>query len=199
MKLITPNLDNFKSTDKVELECLHCHLVFQKEKREVQKVLKHQKINGYRKDWLRFCSLSCRSKDYQSHKTIGNNRSKLEYWLEKQLLVLYPNIEIKYNERDTINAELDIFIPSLLLAFELNGIFHYEPIFGKEELKRRQSNDQRKFQACLENNIELCIIDVSKTSGKFNPKKNKKYLDIITEIISKKLVSHTDNDPRFSH
>jgi len=46
--------------------------------------------------------------------------------------MLYPDLVIHFNKKDAINSELDIYIPSLKLAFELNGIFHYEPIFGKE-------------------------------------------------------------------
>lgn len=56
---------------------------------------------------------------------------------------------------------MDIYIPVLSLAFELNGIFHYEPIYGEGKLLSIQNNDDRKFQACLEHDIELCIINSS--------------------------------------
>lgn len=73
----------------------------------------------------------------------------------------------------------------LNLAFELNGIFHYEPIYGEGKLSQVKNNDGRKFQDCLERKIELCIIDVS-SSKHFKPERDKKYLDIIVNLIELK-------------
>lgn len=135
-----------------------------------------------------FCSKSCKGSWYAAHKKHGVNlrRSRLEKWIEEKLTNLYPDLLIKYNDRETIKAELDILIPSLNLAFELNGIFHYEPIFGEETLKRTQNNDNRRFQACLEHKIELCIIDTSKHCY-MKEHLCMPFLDIITNIIDKKL------------
>lgn len=135
---------------------------------------------------ISYCSVSCASKFTNSHKTTGNNRSKLETWIEEQLTYLYPNLPIEYNNRSAINAELDIYIPSLKLAFEINGIFHYEPIFGVDKLNKTQNNDKRKIQACIERNISFCVID-SSTFKYFKLEKAKKYLDIITNIINEKI------------
>jgi ssDNA-binding Zn-finger/Zn-ribbon topoisomerase 1 len=132
-----------------------------------------------------FCSRSCNAIYGNSHKTTGIRRSKLEVYLEEQLSKLY-SFEFHFNRKDTINAELDIYIPSLKLAFELNGIFHYESIFGDKKLSQTQNNDNRKFQACLEQGIELCIIDTSGQSY-FKVSTSQKYLDIITNIIDSKL------------
>lgn len=134
-----------------------------------------------------FCSTSCSAFYYNKHKTWGTSRSKLEKWIESKLKILYPSLVVHYNKNDTINAELDIYIPSLKLAFELNGPFHYEPIFGEEKLKSTQTNDKRKFQACLEHKIELCIIDTSKQRY-FKEKTSNEYLCIITNIIEQKLL-----------
>ena len=92
-------------------------------------------------------------------------------------------MEIHYNKTDAINAELDIYIPSLKLAFELNGIFHYEPIYGKEKFDKTISNDKRKFQACLEHGISLCIIDTYHAKY-LKKERDKKFLEIITNIVS---------------
>lgn len=131
-----------------------------------------------------FCSKSCSATYNNLHKTHGTRRSKLEIWLEEQLVSFYTDFEIQFNKKDAINSELDIYIPSLRLAFELNGIYHYEPIHGKKKLSQIQNNDHRKFQACLDQNISLCIIDTSSMTY-FKANNAQKYLDIITEIIER--------------
>ena len=133
-----------------------------------------------------FCSQSCAATYSNHHKSTGYRRSKLEAWIESQLDAVFPNLEIKYNDKLAIQSELDIYIPSLKLAFELNGIFHYEPIYGVSKLSSIQRNDVCKFQNCISKNIELCIIDVSSLKN-FKLDRAKKFLDIITSIISGRL------------
>lgn len=133
-----------------------------------------------------FCSRSCSATYHNSNKKHGTSRSKLEKWLEEQLVKKYPNLIFDFNKTSAINAELDIYIPELKLAFELNGIFHYEPIFGEEKLQKTQNNDQKKFLSCHNAGIGLCVID-SSSQKTFRPKSSQKYLDIITSIIDQKL------------
>lgn len=133
-----------------------------------------------------FCCSSCAAKYNHAHKTKGTRVSKLEKWLQEKLPLIYPNIDFLFNRKDTISSELDIYIPSLKLAFELNGIFHYEPIYGADKLFSIQNNDDRKMQACLEKGIELCIIDSSSLTY-FKENKAIKYLDIIKNIIEQKI------------
>lgn len=159
---------------KQKVFCLQCNYEFEKLSNQVKRSPNH------------FCSRSCAGTYNNTHKIKGNRRSKLENWLEQQLLIQYPDLEIHFNKKDAINSELDIYIPSLKLAFELNGIFHYEPIYGHDKLSSIQNNDNRKFQACLEQGIELVIID---TSGQkyFKEKSSQKFFEIITRIINSKL------------
>jgi hypothetical protein len=134
-----------------------------------------------------FCSSSCAATYNNTHKKTGNRRSKLEKYLETELPILFDTIEFHFNRKNAINSELDIYIPSLRLAFELNGIFHYEPIYGSDKLQQIKNNDHRKFQACIENNIELCIIDASGLKY-FKQDRAKIFLDIIVDIIKSKNV-----------
>ena len=129
-----------------------------------------------------FCNRSCAARYNNTHKYKGTRVSKLELWLQDKLRTLYPELEFSFNQKDVINSELDIYIPSLRLAFELNGIFHYEPIYGPEKLASIQNNDQRKFQACIEHSIELCLIDVSKVVH-FKENKAREFLKIIQSIL----------------
>lgn len=132
-----------------------------------------------------FCSHSCSTIYSNSHKTFGYKRSKLEKYIEEQLIILYPSLIFDFNKTNTINSELDIYIPSLKLAFEINGIFHYEPVFGPEQLSKIQNNDQRKFQACIERGISFCTIDSSSLKH-FKKDKADYFLQIIIDIINNK-------------
>lgn len=205
--------NNANSRDKLPLECAICKNTFYKIKYDLQKALKPNSIHTamfcsnecrttkqyvtckqcntpFKKTLSQaikfpnhFCSRSCSVTYNNTHKKHGTRRSKLETYLEEQLISIYPNLQFDFNKKNTINSELDIYIPSLKLAFELNGIFHYEPIYGSEKLTQTQNNDHRKFQACAEQGISLCIIDTSKQKY-FKESTSKEFLSIITDIIN---------------
>ena len=161
-------------TTSVKLKCVHCRKSFKRELKEIKKVKNS------------FCSSSCSATYNNTHKRHGTRRSKLEVWIERKLKLTLPNLVVLYNDKSAISSELDIFIPSLRLGFELNGIYHYEPIHGDKKLEQVQSNDHRKFQACLEQGIELCIIDTS-TLKHFKEHNAQKFLDIVVSVIKQKL------------
>lgn len=142
-----------------------------------------------------FCNRSCAATYNNKHKTSGTRRSKMEIWIEEQLKTKY-NFEILFNNKEIIGSELDIYIPHLKLAFELNGIFHYEPIYGDKKFESIKNNDNRKFQACLEKEIEFCIIDTS-GSKKFKPERDKKYLEIIEKVINMKNLTLQQQQPLY--
>lgn len=158
---------------KISVICLNCNYIFEKKISEIKKS----------KSGNNFCSKSCAAIYNNTHKKHGTRISKLEKWLNTNLTKLYPDLEFHFNRKDAINSELDIYIPSLKLAFELNGIYHYESIHGQDKLQQIQNNDNRKFQACLEQGIELCIIDTSQQKY-FKEKTSQKYLDIIERLIN---------------
>lgn len=108
-----------------------------------------------------FCSRSCAAKYNNTHKKGGARRSKLELFIELKLKTTFPSLVILCNDKSVINSELDFYFPQLKLAIEINGIWHYEPIYGASKLERIQNNDVQKFRACSEKGIELCVINTS--------------------------------------
>ena len=166
-----------KSTNKSKVvTCAECGKEFSKTNNQLLKTKNN------------FCSHSCHSTYVNKNKITGTRRSKLEVWLEEELTQLYPDLSIDFNKTSAIGSELDIYIPSLNLAIELNGIFHYEPIYGTNKLDQIQNNDKSKSLACHEAKIDLCIID---TSGQkyVKPATSQKYLDIIINIINERLLT----------
>ena len=161
-----------KTPEKPKLViCKNCNIEFYKQVKEILKTHNH------------FCTQSCAATYNNKHKKTGTRRAKLEIWLEKQIETLYPKTKINYNKiNENIEYELDIFIPKLKIAFELNGIFHYENIYGKQKLEKIKSIDKEKSKLCKKNGIKLIVID-TRAQKNFSPKSSQKFLDIIISEI----------------
>lgn len=110
-----------------------------------------------------FCNHSC-AMSFRNKTQHGYRRSKLEVYIENQIKEEFPNLIVICNDRHVIGSELDFYFPDLHFAIELNGIIHYEPIFGKTELERLQHRDKQKFLLCHQAGIELAVIDTSSCS-----------------------------------
>jgi hypothetical protein len=161
--------DKFFAKRSPEVSCKNCNKKFRKRISQI-KLTKNN-----------FCSQSCAATYNNTNKTEGIRRSKLEKWLEEKLTKIY-DFTILFNQKTTIGSELDIYIPSLNIAFEINGVFHYEPIYGLEKLSKIQNNDSKKAEKCINAGIKLFTIDVSKLI-KFKEINCIKYLEMINEII----------------
>nr|DAD66539.1 MAG TPA: hydrolase [Myoviridae sp. ctPuP5] len=187
---ITKIINNTSKTNTLNFCSKTCSGAFKNKSHILNCTLCNKEITVKNKDFKKsksgnhFCSQSCAAIYNNAHKTKGTRRSKLEQYLEEKLKLTYPQLEILFNDKKAINSELDIYIPSLKLAFELNGIFHYEPIFGESKFNSIQQNDANKFQKCQEHGISLCIIDTS-SQKYFKEQSSNKFFNIIKDIIDK--------------
>lgn len=157
---------------EIEVTCLTCDTSFYKKNSQVKKTDKH------------FCSNSCRATYFNINKSTGFNRSKIEFYLEEKLKEDFKNLNILFSNRTVIGKELDIYIPDLNLAFEIQGIFHYQPIFGQEKLEQTVRSDKQKLELCKEKGINLYQIDIS-SQQKFTTEDSEKYYKTIKNIILK--------------
>ena len=155
------------------VNCLNCRKDFYKRKNQIKKHPNN------------FCNHSCAASYNNTHKKYGIRRSKLEMYIEKELSVLYLDLEIHYNKKTTIGSELDIYIPLLKMAIEINGPTHYFPIFGEETYNSILKNDQKKKDKCIQHDIDLYSIDVSRFSH-FKEDHARVYLNSIIDLIKSK-------------
>jgi hypothetical protein len=165
-------LSKERTTTAITTQCAVCGKQIIKAASDVRKS-KHN---------LFFCSSSHNATYWNKHKKTGYRSSKLEKYILSKVQTNYPDIPVLSNDITNINLELDLYFPTLKLAFEFNGIFHYEPIYGTQKLDRIQFNDGQKIIKCHEAGIELCIIDIS-AQKQFTEKSSQKYLDIVLNII----------------
>ena len=163
------NERNKGEKQRITVECAQCHKIF-------------KKIKSRTKGLHDFCNSSCNATYQNQHKTNGIRRSKLEQYLEEQIRIHYPDIECEYNQCTAINSEIDFYFPSLKLAIELNGIVHYEPIYGQDKLDKIQKNDNQKSIQCYERDIEFCIID-SSSCKRLTENEKSKYWNIFNAIL----------------
>lgn len=142
--------------------------------------------------YKKFCNSSCSATFNNTHKTHGYRRSKMEIYFENKLIEKYPNLEFHFNKKTAIKAELDIFIPLVNVAFEINGIHHYKPIHGDILLEKRMQNDSCKVAMCAEKNITLHVIDISLVPH-FTEKAASPFLHQITTTIDRSLHHFTQH------
>lgn len=102
--------------------------------------------------------------DWLAGKVKKGGQSVAEVLLFRLLQVLYPSVEIVRNRRpDDLRSaknrplELDIYIPELKLAIEVQGEQHFKDLYGSSaDLK---ANDQRKKELCKERSIKLAWVN----------------------------------------
>ena len=108
----------------------------------------------------------------------------MESYIEAKIKKEFPQLDFICNDRKLLGGlELDFFFPSLKLAFELNGITHYEPIYGKDRFDRSNENDKRKMILCYEQGVELAVVDTSHIKY-FKEKSGDKIFEEFVKILS---------------
>ncbi len=135
-----------------EVNCANCLILFRKHGVELKRTNNH------------FCSRSCAAQFNNRHKNLGaGRRSKAEDYLSGLISRDFPTLKTVLNDRALLASglEIDIVVPRLKLAIELNGPVHYSPIFGKEKFAKVQAADISKQGEIQSLGYSLLVIDIS--------------------------------------
>jgi very-short-patch-repair endonuclease len=96
--------------------------------------------------------------------------SKLEKYLLEKLI--QDNIKVQFHKEQTLlntKLQIDLFLPEHNIAIEVDGPSHFEPVWGKESLKKNKKYDAKKEGLILGKAWKLIRIkqtkDFSKTRG----------------------------------
>lgn len=98
---------------------------------------------------------------------------KSEFTMFKLIKLYFDDAIFQYKFKELGLQSLDVYVPSVNIGFEYQGIQHYETVDifgGEDELKKRIENDKKKKKICKENNIDLI-------EWKYDEKINKMVLD----------------------
>lgn len=120
--------------------------------------------------------------------------SKLESFLLEKLLSDGYRVEF-HKEQSLLNTKLqiDLFLPTLNVAIEVDGLSHFEPVWGEETLNRNKGYDNKKTGLILGKGLVLIRI---KQVRDFSKARAQSIYDKLKQLLADIKVTFPDKDNR---
>ena len=120
--------------------------------------------------------------------------SKLESFLLEKLLSDGYRVEF-HKEQSLLNTKLqiDLFLPTLNVAIEVDGLSHFEPVWGEETLNRNRGYDNKKTGLILGKGLVLIRI---KQVRDFSKARAQSIYDKLKQLLANIKVTFPDKDNR---
>lgn len=136
-----------------------------------------------------------RKKAAQAVRVTAKEGSKTEKYLMCELtkhgyLVEFHKRNLLTNER----LEVDLFLPKLGTAIEINGVSHYEPIHGEDSLKQKQSADASKYGLLISS--KFCVIVIKHIVKDVSDVYHRKLLALVIEQLEKIKTKYPEDGER---
>ena len=113
----------------------------------------------------------------------ARNGSKMERFLLEELSK--EKIVVQFHKEHFLKnqkLEIDLFVPELRVAIEIDGPSHFKPVWGEENLARNKKSDQQKTGLILSQGLILIRI---KQNQRTSQRYFRKTLSILLESLNK--------------
>lgn len=161
------------------------HALSDEEKEQKKKIAQEQWKNKSAKERMEFHKSAARA--IRNAAVLG---SKLEQYL---LDVLVKNdYRVEYHKSHTLQNDLlhiDLFLPELNIAIEVDGPVHSRKIWTDEELAKRQRTDNQKTALILSKDLILIRINQSQNI-------TRKFKDDVSSLLLEKIRDIVANPPK---
>lgn len=102
-----------------------------------------------------------------------------EFLMDEGYLVERHKEHVLQNEK----FHIDLYIPKVRLAIEVDGPMHFDPIFGEEKLQKRQAADSQKNGLILQSGMVLVRVKLMKRdSQRYLRQLQNQILDILHSV-----------------
>lgn len=155
--------------DRIKIKCIICKKEF-----ETTKLASIKRKTCNRECWKEYFKQFILPK-------MNKRRSFGECFIAYMFKINFStNLTIIENDRKQLDGfELDIFIPEMKVGIEYNGIHHYQPIQGDENLKRVVKIDRMKRGLAFKKGIKIYTI---KTLESHSRNTKVKLINIFSQI-----------------
>lgn len=123
-------------------------------------------------------------KSFKSNRATIEKGSKLERFLFIELKKLKIDTRFHFNKLlSNQKLQVDLFLPEFNLVVEIDGISHFQPIFGEEKLEQTQNSDREKNALLLTNGFWIIRVLY----------KYRLFTLMNAQVILKKLIAEIEN------
>ena len=114
---------------------------------------------------------------------VGSKLEKymLEYLLKKNLKVEFHKEQILSNTK----LQIDLFLPNMGIAIEIDGPSHFLPVWGEDALQKNIDYDQKKQGLILGKGLILIRVKQTKDFSKTRAQRTCENLSLLLDSISK--------------